>query len=139
MKNLLFAVATLALLLQSILVSHAELPPSAYEQMQNSATATFRISVLQVLKTATNDPHQTEIHIIADVVKVGRSQTKIRPGEIITIRYIVTERPPGWVGPGEIPIPRQGEEVPAFLNQIPDSTEYTPAAGTMSFSTFRDK
>ncbi|MFY8216188.1 MAG: hypothetical protein ACOVMP_06260 [Chthoniobacterales bacterium] len=115
----------------------AELPPSAYEQMQKAATDVFRISVLQVLKFETEDPHKTEIRVVADVVKVGRATTKIRAGEIITIRYIVTEHPPMWAGPGEVPVPEQGAEVPAFLTRSGDTTDYTPAAGAMTFSTFR--
>jgi len=115
----------------------AELPPSAYEQMQNDATEVFRINVLQVMKSETDDPHRTEIQIVADVIKVGRTTTKIRAGEIITIRYFVTEHPPMWVGPGEVPVPEQGAEVPAFLKRGSDSTDYIPAAGAMTFDTFR--
>ncbi len=115
----------------------AELPPSAYEQMQQKASDVFRINVLQVMKSATDDPHKTEIRLVADVIKVGRSVAKIRAGELITIRYFVTAHPPGWAGPGEVSIPDEGAEVPAFLSSSPDSTDYTPAAGAMTFSTFR--
>jgi hypothetical protein len=115
----------------------AELPPSAYEEMQQKASDVFRINVLQVMKSATDDPHKAEIRIVADVLKVGRSVAKIRAGELITIRYFVIERPPGWVGPGEVPIPDERAEVPAFLTSSPESTDYTPAAGAMTFSTFR--
>lgn len=117
--------------------SRAELPPSAYEQMQDAATEVFRIHVLQVLKSETSNPHQTEIRIVADVVKVGHATTKIRAGEIITIQYVVTEHPPGWSGPGEVPVPEQGDEVPAFLKRSENTTDYTPAAGAMTFRTFR--
>lgn len=139
MKNLLCS-AAIALVSTAIFVPNfvqAELPPSAYEQMQSDATEVFRLSILQVTKTATDDPHETVIRIVADVVKVGRATAKIRPGDIIAIRYTVSERPPGWVGPGEVPVPAEGSELPAFLKPIPDSVDYAPAAGAMTFETFR--
>lgn len=132
----LFAPALCAIVFQSAI---AELPPSVYEKMQTEATDVLRVSVLEVEKTATDDPHVTDIRLVVDVLKVGRSSLKVRPGDVITITYRVTERKAPWVGPGEVPVLEIGDEVPAFLKPIEGTSEFAPAAGVMSFRTFRDQ
>lgn len=136
MRTLITVILSLGALAAAVSSLRAELPPSAYEQMQESASDVFRINVLQVTRTATDDPHTTAIRIVADVTKVKRSTNKVRMGDLIVITYEVVERPPGFVGPGEVPVPKEGSEVPAYLRLVPESSDYAPAAGLMTFSSF---
>ncbi len=124
------------LCLATVALLRAELPPSAYEKMQSKATEVFRVNVLRVDVTPTKDEAVQEVMVLAETLKVGRSQTKVKPGDMITVRYTVTTRPPGWVGPGEVPILKDNMETIAYLAPIPGAQEYAPAAGVMSFDRF---
>lgn len=122
-------------LLGGIAATRAELPPSAYEKMQREATEVFRVKVLRV-EESPSSPTTRDISLLAQVLKVGRSETKVRPDDLITIRYQVVTRPAGWVGPGEVPVPKEDDETIAYLKSISGSPEFAPAAGTMTFSRF---
>lgn len=115
--------------------SRAELPPSAYEKMQREATEVFRVKVLRVEEEPAT-PEARHVTLLAQVLKVGRSQTKVKPDDLITIKYQVTTRPAGWVGPGEVPVLKEDAETVAYLKPISGSPEFAPAAGTMSFDRF---
>jgi len=127
--------ATLALL-AAALPLRAELPPSAYEAMQREASEVLRINVLNVQETASENPAVTDVNVVAEVLKVGRSAAKLNPGDMITITYHIADHPSGWVGPGEIPLLKDMTESIAYLKPVPETNEYTPAAGAMSFSQF---
>ena len=117
-------------------VVRAELPPSAYEKMQSAATEVFRVKVLRVDITPTDSPEIRDVSMLAQVLKVGRSKSKVKPDDLITIKYRITTHPAGWVGPGEVPILKEDAETVAYLQSIVGTEDYAPAAGAMSFDRF---
>jgi hypothetical protein len=125
----LFILATLTL-------TRAELPPSAYEKMQTAASEVLRVHVLRVDVQPTDDTAIRDVTMLAEAVKVGRSKTKLKPGDMITIKYRVTAHQAGWVGPGEVPILKDDMETVAYLAPVSGAQEYAPAAGAMSFDRF---
>lgn len=125
----------LVILVCAASILRAELPPSAYEKMQSDSPDVLRINILRVDSDPAT-PETTSVTILAEIVKIGRSSGELKKGDLITIKYQVTERPKGWVGPGEIPIPEINTETVAFLKPIENSSDFAPAAGAMSFSTF---
>lgn len=115
----------------------AELPPSAYEKMQSDAPEVLRIQVLRVTQQPDSDASTTDVSVLAQIVKVGRSATKLKPGDMITVNYKVVSHPAGWVGPGEVPVLKENAESVAYLKAIQGGEqEYAPAAGAMSFDRF---
>jgi hypothetical protein len=116
--------------------SSAELAPSAYDKMQKTATEVLRVLVLRVDVQPTSDAVVKEVTMLAETLKVGRTSTKLKPGDMITIKYRVTDRVPGWTGPGEVPVLKDNAETVAFLAPLSDTQEYAPAAGAMSFEQF---
>ncbi len=133
MKRLFFSLVFVICL---SIPSRGELPPSAYEKMQSEAADVLRINVLRIERRPTETPTVTDVNMVAEVLKVGRSKSGIKPGDVITISYQVTDHPPGWSGPGEVPVPREADETVAFLKPLAGTPDYLPAAGAMSFSEF---
>jgi len=127
---------TVILLTLFTTVALAELPPSAYEKMQSTAPEVLRIKVLRVDVQPTGKQETREITMLAEVLKVGRSGTKIKPTDMITVKYTVTTHQSGWVGPGEVPILKDDAETVAYLKPLQEVQEYAPAAGVMSFDHF---
>jgi hypothetical protein len=127
---------TAFLLLFTSVLAFAELPPSAYEKMQTSAPEVLKIHVLRVDVQPTEKKEITDITMLAEVLKVGRSKSKVKPTDMITVKYQVTARQPGWVGPGEVPILKSDTETIAYLAPSGTDQEYTPAAGVMTFDRF---
>jgi len=124
------------LLLLPISAVFAELPPSAYEKMQNQAPEVLRVHVLRVDPSQGKAPDTREVTMLAEVLKVGRSKSRLKPGDMITVKYEVVSRQPGWTGPGEVPILKQDLETVAYLAPAGSTLEYVPAAGAMSFDRF---
>lgn len=124
----------LACLLISLPV-RAELPPSAYEAMQAKAPELLKIEVLRVDVEPGEEPSQQKIHIVAMVSDVTRTASELKPNDVINITYTVTERPKGWVGPGQVPIPVAKDQTIAYLSKQ-ENGDYAPAAGRMTFSQF---
>jgi hypothetical protein len=116
--------------------ANAELPPSAYEEKQKAAPEYLSIEVVRVDVEPGAEPGQQIVHAIAIVTKVERTATGIQPEALITLAYPVTQRPPGFVGPGEIPILTEGEKTIAYLAKNEEDGTYAPVAGVMSFSNF---
>ena len=87
--------------------AYAELPPSAYEAMQAKAPEHVQIEILRVEVEPGEAPTQKRVHLIALTTAVARTASGLKPNEIVNIFYTVTEHPEGWVGPGEIPIPKE--------------------------------
>jgi hypothetical protein len=115
----------------------AELPPSAYEKMQSDAPEVLRIQVLRVTEQPGSDAATTNVSMLAQVVKVGRTATKLKPGDMITVNYQLVSHPAGWVGPGEVPVLKENAESVAYLKAVEGGEqEYAPAAGAMSFDRF---
>jgi hypothetical protein len=115
----------------------AELPPSAYEKMQSAAPEVLRIQVLRVTEQPDSDASTKDVSMLAQVLKVGRSASKLKPGDMITVNYKIVSHPAGWVGPGEVPILEENKESVAYLKAVDGGEqEYAPAAGAMSFDRF---
>lgn len=115
---------------------HAELPPSAYEAMQAKAPEYLKIEVLRVEIEPADSPVKQKVQLMALVTGVERSAGDVKQGDFITIAYIVTEHPQGWVGPGEVPFLNEKDQTVAYLTKDPETGIFAPAAGRMSFSNF---
>lgn len=131
MKKFLFLLAALCF----CIALQAELAPSAYEAMQAKAPEYVKIEVLRVDVGPGESPMQQTVQMMAVVTEVMRTSTDLKPDAIINIHYTVTEHPPGWTGPGAIPILNEKDATIAYLAPASEG-EYTPAAGRMSFSNF---
>ena len=127
-----FRVFLICLLIPAL---HAELPPSAYESMQAKAPEYVRIEVLRVDVEPGESPTQQRVHVVALMTEVFRTSSCLKPNEIVNIFYSVTEHPPGWAGPGEVPIPNEKERSVAYLVKT-EGGDFEPAAGRMSFTNF---
>lgn len=129
-------VASLLLLVALTSINiHAELPPSAYKQMQAKATERLQLKILSVKEMLTRDEadfKQTTVVVEARVLRVLRSRSRTRRGTTIKITYTHDERTGGWTGPSPVPIIEEGKTYPAFLTKSADGN-YTPAAGGYSF------
>ena len=130
MKSLLF------LLWFFPLLALAELPPSAYENMQAKAPEYLKIEVLRVDVSPGEKPEDQNVHIVAMVTQVIRTASEVKADDIINIFYTITEQPKGWDGPGAIPLLTDKQQTVAYLEKRDVPTEYKPVAGRMSFSNF---
>lgn len=115
---------------------HAELPPSAYEQLQAAAPEYLTIEILRVNIEPGAEQGQQDVEITARLVKVNRSSANLQPGGLLNILYTLTDRPPGFVGPGQVPIPAEGDNTVAYLKNGEKPDEFVPAAGAMTFRNF---
>lgn len=114
----------------------AELPPSTYEAMQAKAPEFFEVEILRSDVKTGDAPNDKIITLTARVGKTIRTATGISEGAVITITYTEVARPAGWVGPGRIPIIKEGDTKVAFLEKGPKPNQYLPAAGAMTFERF---
>lgn len=115
---------------------HAELPPSAYEQMQSNATEYLDIEILRVDIAPAAVQGQQDVELTARIVKVHRTKSNLQPGGMLNIAYTLADRPPGFVGPSAVPVPAEGEKTVAYLKSGEAPGQFLPAAGAMSFSNF---
>jgi len=118
------------------LLCQAELPPSAYEEMQKNAPEYLLVKVLQVTVGPGKKEGETIIEATAQVMDAMRSKSGLMSDALIQIVYSRQQRPEGFVGPSPIPVLEQNQETIAFLERIPDSMDFRPAAGAMSFEKF---
>ena len=117
------------------LLAIAELPPSAYENMQAKAPEFFKIEVLRVDVSPGAKPEEQSVHVVAMVTQVIRTASEAKADEIINILYTITDHPKGWVGPGAIPLLEDKQQTVAYLSKG-ETGDFSPAAGRMSFSNF---
>lgn len=115
---------------------HAELPPSAYERMQAAAPEYLDVEILRVDIEPGAAHGQQDVELTARILKVHRTASNLQPGGILNILYTLAERPPGFVGPGEVPVPAEGEKTVAYLKNGETPDEFIPAAGAMTFRNF---
>jgi hypothetical protein len=115
---------------------HAELPPSAYEQMQAAAPEYLEVEILRVDIEPGAEPGQQDVEITARIAKVNRSSANLQPGGMLNILYTLAARPPGFVGPGQVTIPAEGDKTVAYLKNGEKPEEFEPAAGAMTFRNF---
>ena len=114
----------------------AELPPSAYEAMQAKAPEFFEVEILRTDVKTGDAPNDKKITLTARVGKTFRTATGISEGAVITITYTEVAHPAGRVGPGRVPILKDGDKKLAFLEKGPKPNQYLPAAGAMTFERF---
>src|SRR5438874_12804434 len=101
LKSAAFFVAVLAMS-GSI---QAELPPWTYKEQQEKAPEVLVIKVRSVSQRETTEEKWKQIAftVTAEVQKVERSATKLRPGATIEIRYSQRHYYQPMVGPSEVP------------------------------------
>ena len=115
---------------------HAELPPSAYEKMQAAAPEYLEVEILRVEIKPGAELGQQDVEITARIAKVIRSSANLQPGGMLNILYTLTARPPGFVGPGQVTVPVEGDKTVAYLKNGEKPEEFEPAAGAMTFRNF---
>jgi hypothetical protein len=79
---------------------------------------------------------QQDVELTARIVKVNRSASNLQPGGMLNILYTLAARPPGFVGPGQVPVPAEGDKIVAYLKNGEKPEEFLPAAGAMTFRNF---
>lgn len=117
-------------------IALAELPPSAYEAMQAKAPECLQIQVLKVEVEPGARDDQQNIHLTANVLNIARSAEGLKKGAVIQIFYTVTDHQKPWVGPGQVPILKEGATNVAYLEKGEKPDVFVPAAGIMSFRHF---
>ena len=113
-----------------------ELPPWVYKERQDKAPEALVIKVRSATRTEKVEKEGKTIDwkIEAEVEKVERSATRLKPGAVIEIRYVQRTYFQPMVGPSEIPALREGERCPAYLDGGKEGRVYAPAAGGYSFT-----
>ena len=122
----------------------AELSPDVYKDMQRKSPEVLHIQVSSV------DVHRRfakpsgcgifdfevirEIRVEARVLRVVRSQSHVRAGDVIEIGYSSINRCSGWSGPRSIQILGNGDRVYAFLARRGRTSSFEHAARGASFS-----
>jgi hypothetical protein len=112
------------------LAARAELPPGSYDTLRAEAPEVLIIEVMQV-KTKAEKQNQTEIMVIAKVLYVEHSVSRLRAGSSIEIIYTRSNGPTS--GPRPIPVLTERSIVPAFLKKGSNGPVFEPAAHGMSF------
>lgn len=122
--------------LAGLVSSQAEMPPSAYLNLQKEAPEKLLITVLSVREQskASSAAIVVKVTVRAKVVEVKQTATGIRPGDTLVVIYTNTTHKTAWVGPSAVPILRDGMTCPAYLEQDEaKKAVYRPAAGGFSF------
>lgn len=113
----------------------AELPPTAYKDMQKKAPESLVIKVLSVKTEEKRGLKSDKISVVARarVERVNRTGSGLRKGAVIEIRYEHLRHKTLVTGPSQIRILKKDETVPAFLKKAGTGEAYVPAAGGYSF------
>lgn len=128
-----FIIKTLSIFTLLILTLQAELPPYVYANYQKNAPEALTISVEKV-KTSLISFSEKSVTVTAKVLRVQRSEGKVKRGDSITIVYTTTFwRPGGWVGPSSLPVLKEKQTVRAFLRKDKNNNNYYPDARGKSF------
>lgn len=133
-----FSKATLLVLLlvSSGAVGRAELPPYVYKDMQANSPESLVIKVLSVKTKNKDEPRLVRVSVTVEarVEQVNRTQTGLKPGQVIRIRYDHRRHKEPMAGPSEVPVLKKGQTSPAYLKKT-DAPDYAPAAGGYTFET----
>ncbi|MEI8293823.1 MAG: hypothetical protein WCG66_07505 [bacterium] len=132
MRRILYALAA-TLLITNL---QAELPPSAYEQMQAESPEFLDVEILRVDIEPGAEADQQDVQLTARILTVHRTSSNLQQGGMLNIVYTLTARPPGFVGPGQVSIPAEGDKTVAYLKNGEKPDEFLPAAGAMTFRNF---
>jgi hypothetical protein len=124
---------TAVILLTLSTISIAELPPSVYQEWQAKAPDFLMIKVRSIKTAETDEPRlvRVAVSLEAQIEQVRRSQSSLKAGDVITIKYEHRKYKEPMVGPSEVPILKEGQSYPAYLKKGPEGFE--PAAGGYSF------
>lgn len=112
------------------------LPPSAYEAMQQNAPESLKIEVLRVEAEPGTALDEELIRVTAVVTGVERSATDLRVGDSIQIVYALKVGRDGRALGGQPPRLSEGFAGPAFLAREVDAPVYHPVAFALSFERF---
>jgi hypothetical protein len=104
--------------------------------MQDEAPEFLNLDILRVDVAPETQPDRQNIHITARIVSVNRTSSNLQVGGVLNILYTLTSRPPGFVGPGHVSIPSEGDKTVAYLKNMAKPDEFEPAAGAMTFRNF---
>ena len=135
------AIAILLILASAVL---ADLSPDIYKDLQRKAPEVLSIQVSSV------DVHRSfakpsgcpffdfevirKVNVEARVLRVVRSSTGVRPGDVIEIEYSSISRCSDWNGPRSMQLLRKGDLVYAFLSRRGRTASFDPAARGATFS-----
>jgi len=134
---------TIAILLIATTVV-AELSPDVYRDLQRKSPEVLYIQVRSInvhrrlAKPSGCDLFDfeviREVRVEARVLRVVRSQSHVRAGDVIEIGYSSINRCSGWSGPRSISLLRNGDRVYAFLARRGRTASFEPAARGATFS-----
>lgn len=130
-------VTLLALLLAaSGAVGRAELSPDVYKQMQANSPESLVIRVLSVKTKNRDEPRLVRVSVAVEarVEQVNRTQSGLKPGAVIRIKYDHRRHKEPMAGPSQVPVLKKGQILPAYLKKN-DTADYAPAAGGYTFET----
>jgi hypothetical protein len=124
------------LLASSASVGRAELPPDVYKDMQANSPESLVVKVLSVKTKNKNEPRLVRVSVTVEarVERVNRTQSGLKPGQLIRIKYDHRRHREPMAGPSEVPVLRRGQVCPAYLKKD-DAGYYAPAAGGYTFET----
>lgn len=120
-----------------------DIEPKYYRVWQDRAPEALTVKVLSVRTTVTTERHragvvtQTRVEAQAQVERVDRSATGLKPGDALRINYTISRAQPPVEGPRELPLLKGGASTPVFLLAISRGV-YGPAAKGASFEPLID-
>lgn len=124
--------------LACLVSAHAELAPAVYENLKKQAPEELRITITEVVSKRTKGlPFSrtgtwTET-VTARVDGVTRSNSGVKPGDVIVIRYNRAVHGNGWAGPAPAPKLEKASTLSAWLKREADQT-FALAAHGRSFA-----
>lgn len=114
----------------------APLSPSEYEKLQQAAPEILQVEVLKVERQLGKEAKEEFIRATVVVLQVEKSASNAKVGDFLFLNYSIRQDFEGNPLPGQIPLLKVGEKLPAFLALEEGTNHYTPVAGLMSFSHF---
>lgn len=117
----------------AFMMLHAELPPKVYSDLRDASPEHIEITVRKVSRGFCIACTRQKILVRAEVVKVLRTSTGLKPGDIICIGYEHHRPRRGWVGPRPVPILEEGGTCYAYLRKGKNTDCFEPAAAGASF------
>ena len=141
MRERSIAIAILLIVTTAVL---ADLSPDVYKDLQRKAPEVLYIQVSSVnVHRRFAKPSSCsffdfevirEVKVEARVIRIVRSGTGIRAGDVIEIDYLSISSCSGVNGPRSIPMLRNGDRVYAFLARRGRTKSFEPAARGATFS-----
>jgi hypothetical protein len=124
------------LLASSGAIGGAELPPYVYKDMQANAPESLVIKVLSVKTKRADEPQLVRVSVTVEarVERVSRTESGLKRGQVIRIKYEHRQHKEPMAGPSEVPVLKRRQVYPAYLKKG-DAGAYSPAAGGYTFET----